>query len=84
MISMVDKIQNILERTLTPKEYVQVLDLQKDYEEKDILLWVYYGKFKDYPIDYARSCIINKCKKKNEVVDTGSKWLNDLKANLDK
>lgn len=79
---MIDKIQNILERTLSPKEYVQVMDLQKDYEEKDILLWVYYGKFKDYPIDYARACIINKCKKKDEPSETGSQWLDDLKKQL--
>lgn len=79
---MIDKIQNILERTLSPKEYVQVMDLQKDYEEKDILLWVYYGKFKDYPIDYARACIINKCKKKGDPSETGSQWLDNLKKQL--
>lgn len=77
---MVERIQFILERNLTPREYVQVLDLEKDYEEKDICYWVYMSKFKDHPIDYARTCIISKCQKKN--VDTGSEWLNKLKEKL--
>lgn len=60
------------------------MDLQKDYEESDILLWVYYGKFKDFPIDYARACIINKCKKKTEKSETDSEWLREFKAKFDK
>ena len=77
---MIEGIQEILERTLNPKEYVQIQDLLKDYEEKDIRYWVYMAKYKDHPIDYARACIISKCQKKS--VDTGSEWLNKLKEKL--
>lgn len=77
---MIDKIQEILERTLNPKEYIQVQDLKKDYDEKDILYWIYMAKFKDRPIDYARTCIITKCQKKN--VETNSEWLKKFKEKL--
>ena len=77
---MIERIQQIIERTLNPREYVQCQDLIKDYDEKDICYWVYMSKFKDHPIDYARACIISKCQKKN--VDTGSDWLNKLKEKL--
>lgn len=77
---MIDKIQEILERTLNPREYVQCQDLIKDYDEKDILYWIYMAKFKDRPIDYARTCIITKCQKKN--VETNSEWLKKFKEKL--
>lgn len=77
---MINKIEEILERTLNPKEYVQCQDLMKDYEEKDILYWIYMAKFKDRPIDYARTCIISKCQKKNE--SSGSAWWDNLKKQL--
>lgn len=77
---LIDACQNILERVLKGDEYVKLIDLLKDYDRKDIQYWVFYGKFKDRPIDYARACVITKCKKKNE--ETGSKWLDDLKKKM--
>lgn len=79
---MIERVQNILERNLSPKEYIMLQDLMKDYNESDILLCVYYGKFKDRPIDYARGMLINKYKKKDQPSETDSEWLNNLKNNL--
>lgn len=79
---MIDRIQNILERTLTPKEYIMVKELEKEYYENDIVLCIYYGKFKDRPVDYARYLLINKYKKKEEPKETDSIWLKNLKENL--
>lgn len=78
--NLIEQCQNILERSLTAKEFVQIQDLEKDYDIKDICYWVYMSKFKDHPIDYARACIISKCKKKGE--STGSKWLDELKNKI--
>lgn len=79
-INIVEQCQKILERNLTPKEFVQVQDLEKEYDIKDICYWVYMAKFKDHPLDYARACVITKCKKKSE--SSGSKWLDELKKEL--
>lgn len=77
---MVEEVQKILERDVTPKEFVMLQDLEKDYTEKDILYWVYMSKFKDRPIDYARVVIIKNCQKKNS--SSGSEWWDNLKQTL--
>lgn len=79
---MIDKIQNMLERNLSPKEYMMVQDLMKDYRESDILYWVCQAKFKDRPIDYARACLISRGKTKDTPLETESEWLKNLKENL--
>lgn len=80
MNNIVEEIQIILGRDVTPKEFVMIQDLNNDYNASDILHYVYMYKFKDRPIDYARVVIIKNCQKKN--ASSGSDWLDNLKQTL--
>ncbi|MBO7692430.1 MAG: hypothetical protein J6T10_07325 [Methanobrevibacter sp.] len=81
MTNIIEETELIIGRATTPKEYTMLMDLKENYDEKDILHYIYIAKFKDRPIDYARVVIIKKCKKKNE--SSGSEWWDRTKKELE-
>lgn len=76
----IQEVETLLGRIVSPVECRILNDLFKDFEEKETLYWIEYSKFKDRPINYARTLILKKCKKKEEY--NSSEWLEKLKQTL--
>ena len=76
----IQEVETLLGRIVSPVECRILNDLFKDFDTKETLYWIEYSKFKDRPINYARTLILNKCKKKEEY--NSSEWLEKLKQTL--
>lgn len=77
----INKVERVIGRTLSPVEFQMVCELFESYTEEDILRYVELAKFKDRPINYARTIIIKECKHKDQ--PSGSEWWDNLKKQLE-
>lgn len=77
MDKLIEKIEQILGRTITHIEYQIIWELYENYEEENILFEVEFNKFQKYPLHYTRKVMLTKYTKKSD--DSGSEWIRKFK-----